>query len=99
MGDLLIHHAYVQFYLLLVGVLWVVVLWGWWHDPDVCRYRTRPDRNAVAGQRKASVRKASAAHRIISNQRETGTTSETRSAPDGETLPVPSGRKDFPSRC
>jgi hypothetical protein len=33
MGSLLLHHPWVQFYLVLVGLLGMVFLWDWWRNP------------------------------------------------------------------
>jgi hypothetical protein len=43
MGDLLLHHPYVQFYLVFVGALFLLVLWDWLHNPGAARNRSRPD--------------------------------------------------------
>jgi hypothetical protein len=58
MGDLLLHHPYVQFYLLFVGALLLAVLWDWLRNPWAARNRPRPDRQPHAHERRQFHRQA-----------------------------------------
>ena len=58
MGDLLLHHPYVQFYMLFVGALLLAVLWDWLRNPGAARNRSRPERRPHAHERAAFHRQA-----------------------------------------